>query len=172
MADPFPTRSGLVRKAVDEVRLVLPPPISPRGAARQRSLQPSPGFEAILDEIGDNIGGSGFHKPIIRAVASFVAEHGRDDTDVDALYEVVRATVLAADRSGHTDEHVESMASRDHIVRAIETALVKFGEPNYPRRKSRQIRGLQPHYHSERISSVESSALLQRAVETFFAQDP
>jgi len=173
IADPFPVRSGLVCKRLDEVALKLPPartsPRSDKTHTDAPRLRLSGGFEAIMGQIGDHPGGLGFHVPIIRAVASYVAAHGSEDTDIEALYEVVRARVLAADRSDHDATHVEEMASRGHIVPAIEQAIVKYGKPN-PRRKSRQIPGAHPHFTSKPRGAADSSAMLQKAVRGFFGQ--
>ena len=168
--DPFPVRSGLVRKKEDEVALKLP---APKAATRSHtratapSLQPSAGFEALLGQIGDHPGGLGFHRPIIRAIASYVATHGGAATEVEALYERVRARVLEADSSAHDAAYVEQMASRDHIVPAIEQAVVKFGKPD-PRRKSRQVPGVPPHFKSKPLDAGESSAMLKNLVDGFF----
>ncbi len=170
LRDPFPVRSGLVRKEVDEVALRLPrAKKTPPARVGAKLPQPGGGFEAFLRQIGDHEGGSGFHNPIIRAVASYVATHGRDGTDIEALYGIVRARVLAADRSKHDDAYVEGMASREHIIPAIEQASAKFGEPN-PRRKSRQIPGARPHYTSKPATAAQSSAILQDVISGFFAQ--
>jgi len=169
MADPFPMRCGLVRKAVDEVALRLPAR-STQSKSRplaDTSLQGSRGFEAILAEIGDHPNGGGFHTPIIRAAASYVATHGREDTDVEALYQVIRDRVLAADRSKHDEAHVLAMAGREHIVRAIEEALVKYGGPS-PQRKSRRLEGIPPHFASAPVSAAIAKENLREVVHAFF----
>jgi hypothetical protein len=136
------------------------------------SVQRSGGFEAFLAQIGDHEGGLGFHGPIIRAVASYVGTHGRDGTDIEALYEVVRAKVLVADRSDHDDGYIEQMAGHEHIARAIEQAIVKYGNPSDPRRKSRQIPGLPAHFASKPVATAEATTTLQCAVDEFFGQKP
>ena len=166
--DPFPVRSGLVRKAIDEVALKLPRPRKAHSARVGRPpLQSGGGFEVLLGQVGDHPGGRGFHKPLLSAVASYVATRGHEATNIEALYEVVRATVLAADRSNHDDNYVEEMASRAHVIRAIEGAIAKFGVPS-PRRKSRQIPGVRPYFTSKPVSAAEGSAMLKRAVDGFF----
>jgi hypothetical protein len=165
-------RSGLARKAVDEVPLKLPcrkrAEASRAWRADARRLELGGGFEAILAQIGDHPGGTGFHNPIIRAAASYVATHGRDGTDVEALYVVIRARVLTADRSTRDDAYVEEMAGRQHIVRAIEQALDKYAQPGNPRRKSRNIPGLLPHFTSKPVAAAEASAMLRAAIGRFF----
>ena len=172
MDDPFPVRSGLTRKATDEVDLKLPRPKKAPASGCSRAdvsrPEPSGGFEAILAQIGDHPGGAGFHVPIIRAAASYAVTHGREGTDIEALYAVIRARVLTADRSKHDDAHVEEMASRQHIVRAIEQALNKYAQPGNPRRKSRHIAGLPPHFASKPVAASDASTMLQAAIGRFF----
>jgi hypothetical protein len=172
MDEPFSVRSGLTRKAVDEVALKLPraakAQVSHAARADVPPFEPSGGFEAILAQIGDHPDGAGFHLPIIRAAASYVATNGREGTDVEQLYGVIRAHVLAADRSKHDDAHAEQMASEQHIVRAIEQALDKYAQPGKPRRKSRNIPGLPPHFTCKPVAAAEASALLRAAIGRFF----
>lgn len=130
LADPFPERSGLVTKALGCVDLVLPAievrrprQTSGNGLAQSNAT----GFEARLAMIGDHPGGEGFHGPIVAAVASYVATHGEQGTDREALYVAVSQRVFSADASKHDPAYVEHMASREHIGSAIDSALRKFG---------------------------------------------
>lgn len=169
MEDPFPVRSGLVRKTVDEVALQLPVRVVQQqlSADAGGSLQRAIGFEAILAQIGDHAGGEGFHNPIIRSAASYISTHGRSDTDVEALYQVIRERVLAADSSKHDGAHVQAMASRAHIMPAIEQALEKYGRAS-ARRKSRRIEGAAPHFTSKPVSATAAGEHLGDVVEAFF----
>ena len=173
MTDPFPVRSGLQCKGMDEVALRLPPP--PQRQARGRSnttggkgIDSSGGFEAILEQIGDHPGGQGFHLPIIRAVASYVATQEGAGIDVEALYEVVRVAVVAANHSNHDDDYIAWMASREHIIPAITSAIDKYGNADSPRRKSRQIEGIPPHFTSKPASVATASFRLKTAIDEFF----
>ena len=172
MDDPFAVRSGLVRKVVDEVALKLPrahkAPVSHAARADVPSFEPSGGFETILAQIGDHPGGAGFHVPIIRAVASHASTQGREGTDIEKLFMIIQARALAADRSKHDDAHVEQMASRQHIIPAIEQALVKFAKPGDPRRKSRKLAGVRPFFSAKPLAAADASALLERVISQFF----
>jgi hypothetical protein len=172
MDDPFPVRSGLTRKAVDEVALELPRPARTSRSRLPRSGEsrgePGVGFEALLAQIGDHPGGTGFHRPVIRAAASYAATNGREGTDVEALFAVIRARVLMADRSKHDDAHVEQMARREHIIPAIEQALCKFAKPGDPRRKSRRVSGVRPFFSAKPLPAAEASALLESVISQFF----
>ena len=171
MSDPFASRSGLVCKALDYVALVLPPTqeLQKRASgANAPPVQTSGGFEAILGEIGDHSGGQGFHLPIIRAAASYVATHGREATDIEALYEVLSARVVAADRSHHDAGYVEHMASREHIIPAIEDAIAKYGHGRNARHKARQLPDVPPYFTGNAVSAAKASATLKKAIQGFF----
>jgi hypothetical protein len=174
MTNPFPVRSGLRSKGADEVALKLPPVSARKTATRAASVESSGGFDEILSEIGDHPGGQGFHNPIIRAAASYVSTHGRDETNVEALYEVIRTRVLEAeaDRAKHDDAYVDEMASREHIMAAITTALDKFGNADNPRRKSRLIDGIAPRFKANPISVEEASRELKAVIDDFFRKIP
>jgi hypothetical protein len=163
LQDPFPKRSGLQVKTHDAVDLILPTPNaqptrrSARGAGGgNHHVRAGAGFEYHLSLIGDHDGGDGFHRPIIAAVASHVATHGAQGTDVEALFEVVSARVLSADAKNHDRAYVERMASRDHIVPAIDSALEKFGSQPSPRRKAKLHVGTPSHFESQPISVTEA----------------
>lgn len=152
MADPFPVRSGLVTKIFDCVDLQLPPPAmvsqaditTPSGTF---STSGGSGFDYHMGRIGDHPGGDGFHNPIVQAAASYVSEHGREGTDVEALLLVIQQRVLTADASKHSKGEVEDRASREHIVSAITSALRKYGDATNQRRKTRRLVGLTPEPH-------------------------
>lgn len=163
MADPFPVRSGLVIKSSGSVDLQLPPPelaSHSGGAASVASFNTTggTGFDYYLAQIGDHSGGDGFHMPIVQAVASYVAEHGQDDTDVESLTSIIQHRVLAADASKHSQSDIDSRASREHIKSAITSALRKFGA-NSQRRKSRRLLGLKPDAHDgyQDIATIQAS---------------
>jgi len=164
--DPFPTRSALVRKERDAVSIceIAEPEREVFKAARP--IDGATGFEAILSQIGDHDGGDGFHEPIIRAVASYVSTHGRDGTDVEGLYETVRDRVLAADSSQHDTEYIQHMASREHVVPAIQGALTKFGETPPSRRRSRVVENIRPPKKTLTLGATEAYESLSSIIES------
>ncbi|MFO1199036.1 MAG: hypothetical protein U1E86_18915 [Burkholderiaceae bacterium] len=169
VTNPFPVRSGLERKANDEVDLILPP--APQNRAIKHSsgtLSPAVGFDGYLARIGDHKGGDGFHNAILAATASYVAANGADGTNVEALYERVSAVVLAADRTAHDDAYVEHMASREHIMPMIEGAVEKFGEAGDARRKSKQVEGIEPYYKGETIPVGDAVGRMKEVIDFFF----
>ncbi len=181
MRDPFAARSGLIRKANDCASLNIPAlthatPAQPtkkssthRGAAPKREHNGTArGFDAHLASIGDHAGGGGFHDPIIRAAASYVAEHGADGTDVEWLYGTIRARVLAADSTHHAPEEVAARASREHIMPAINGAIEKFGDK--PACKPRLIRGLKPYFSAKPVCVEIASNKMKKAVGHFFTK--
>jgi hypothetical protein len=158
MPDPFPVRSALVKKEIDEVNLDLScvptiPVHAVKPSSSNRSAQ-APihkqgsigGFQTFLSMIGDHPEGDGFHHPLLRAASSYVGEHGREGTDKEALYELLHTATLTADASRRSPGELAQRASRDHIMPMIESALEKFGDEKSARRKSRKIDGVFPHY--------------------------
>jgi len=163
--NPFPKRSALVEKTKDavtirEIKLSEQPKHPTSGA-----FEASPGFEGWLSRIGDHPGGDGFHEPIIKAIASYVRTHGRDDTNVEALYETVRARILAADRSTHSTDYIEKTASREQLIVAIEGALTKYGDQPTSRRKSKVIEGGTPPAARPVVSSTEAHQKLSDTLD-------
>jgi hypothetical protein len=164
MANPFPTRSGLVTKAFDSVDLQLPTPVAVSQAA---SAAPSgsfnagggSGFDYHLSQIGDHPGGDGFHMPIVQAAASYVSGHGTDGTDVEVLFSVIQKRVLSADASKHSKSEVEDRAGREHIMSAITSALHKYGDAASQHRKTRRLVGLTPDAHEgyQDIATIQAS---------------
>lgn len=171
MTDPFPIRSGLIEKELHEVALVLPAPAfshthNPKSNGNKPSQETisGQGFDCHLSTIGDHPGGEGFHLPIIRAIASHVTTVGGDNVDIEWLLEKVRERVLAADCSHHTQEEVESRASREHIIQAIEGAIDKFG--HQPTKAVRVISGVKPHYTTKTVSKRQS----QKKLDQYFSK--
>lgn len=169
--DPFPTRSGLVRKAKDRVKLNVPqisaPDSEPVCVRRvSSSLVEARGFEYLMAQIGDHKGGDGFHAPIVKAVASYISTHGADGTDVEALYNIVRNRVESADASRHPPGYAAEVASRAHIVSAIESALRKYGTSRATRAKLHE--GMAPHFEAEVISLEEAKSRLEAHIAKLF----
>ena len=112
MTDPLPRRSGLRRGLEDEVVLVIPPadPKRPDVASGQ-GYEPGRGVQAYLAEIG---GGQGFRKPIIAAIASYIAIHG-SAADCEPLKAAIRAAIDRADPGGRPAEQIERYGSDEHL---------------------------------------------------------
>ena len=165
MADPFPVRSGLERKTNDSAELVLPTPMATR--VRNTTAKPSSqrnadgkGYDYHLSRIGDHPGGEGFHAPIVAAAASYVGTHGKDGTDVEVAYKLISNAVVAADATHHDAAYIEHMASREHIVPAIASAVRKFGDQPAARRKASLHSGVAPHYSGQTISATDAQTCL------------
>jgi hypothetical protein len=170
VANPFPVRSGLKRKNNDSVDLVLP--VTATAQARSaaatkptvvRAIDET-GFAYHLSRIGDHAGGDGFHEPITTAAASYVGKHGAEGTDIEVVYEQVRAMVLAADAAHHDAAYIAHMASREHIIPAIESAMRKFGQ-QAAGRKTAAHAGAKPHYQTERMSVADAQRLLDKIAQ-------
>ena len=185
--NPFPIRSGLVEKTHDKVvfhkhvavapvnSLAASPiahitkPTATRRSTQKQSLFEGTKFYAHLASIGDHAGGNGFHEPIIRAIASYAAIHGKDSTDKEALYDLISERVLCADSSQHPDKnYIERMASREHIIPAIQTAILKYGNAANTRKKSQLIEGVLPPKRGKRISVDEAYTALSSSIARWF----
>jgi len=166
--DPFPERSGLAHKRLPAAKLRIPriKRESARGIASGQAAERSLGFEGRLARIGDHEGGDGFHEPIIRACASYVAQNGRAKVDREALYEIVRARVLAADRSKHDEAYVEHMASREHLLPAIDGALERFGDRPASSRRSRLVPDVAAQPRGPSLGSEEAYRELSDVLDT------
>ncbi len=165
VTDPFPTRSGLVEKsnaAVDLIIVEVAPKAEHTGTVQPTnpSAHAGAGFEHRLSLIGDHAEGEGFHLPIIAAAASYVAIHGKAGTVIDDLHKIISQAVQNADASNHDTAYIAHMASREHIVPAIESALKKYGSRPSPRRKARVEKGIKPYFTSEPISVAEAQRQL------------
>ena len=172
--DPITKRSGLRRKDKDNVAILLPPAPAVgaiKGASTSKSVlnqTSSGGFEVILDNIGDHPGGEGFHMPIIRAAASYVAQHGADETDRDVLFDVIKTRVLAAPRDPkiHPDAYIEEMVSEQHLGGAIEGALKKYGS-SAPLRKTRIYRDVTPPALEKSMTARAASKQLTKLLTRY-----
>ncbi len=163
--NPFPVRSGLVMKGSAAVSIrAIEAPEAQRSPAVAGDFEPGLGFEGWLAKIGDHPGGEGFHEPIIRAIASYVRANGRDGTDPEKLFEFVSKRVMEADRSQHDDDYIALMASRDHIMVAIEGALVKYGDVTISRRRSRLTSDTSPLERPSSLSPDEAYKALSEAL--------
>ena len=118
VVDSFPIRSGLIIKERDEVVFQNHTPLASksgsetntnketrgydeRQSSENNTLSSRQNYEFHLASIGDHLGENGFHEPIIRAVASYVSTHGKDDTDAEVLYQIISNRVFNADNSRH-----------------------------------------------------------------------
>ena len=167
MDDPFPSRSGLVTKPSQAVKLVIPPANEPlRLPITGQSVQKSSGkgFDYHLDQIGDHHGGDGFNGPIIRAIASYVATVGADHVDHDWLIETVRERILSADSSNHEQQYVDEKAGDRFLDAAIDGAIRKFGHKVV----ARILPGQPPHHQTKRESANDAVAKLKAVINRFF----
>lgn len=179
MNDPFPIRSGLINKERGSVDLqlpdskvvVVPQKVGNKAAnnannASNRSNES--GFENFLSKVGDHPGGEGFHAPLRNAAASYVAQNGRDNTDIKVLGALLRDCVLTANRSNHSNTEIKQRASDEHIVPLIKSAINKFGDSTLQRRKTRRIEGIQPHFYGEYQGVAEIQKSLRAILDQAF----
>src|SRR5262249_15519724 len=115
MGDPLPLRSGTREGLEDSVALIIPPPDAKRpyepGA---EGYEPGIGVDAYLAKIG---GPEGFRRPILEAIASYVAIHG-GAADVRPLYERIRDAIRRAEPGGDLGRYQDD-AHLDKITQWI-----------------------------------------------------
>lgn len=122
VADPLGAhRSGLILGEIDEVSLtpwvreISPPPVFTAIEREQRF--PGSGFEDLLKEIGP-----AYHRPILRAVAHYVAVTAQPD--IFALKDRIRDTIwLATPGRNRKEDYLDDR----YLDRVIHGALRKFG---------------------------------------------
>ncbi len=174
--DPFPARSGIVKKAAATVEFV--PTISPKrlSVPAHRSkpstkiqTEYSDSFQHHLAQIGDHPGGAGFHRPIIQAAASYASTHSLDEIDREYLKTNLRNAILKADRSNHDDAYVEEMSGDAHLDNAIQSAIEKFSGPDRARRKPRIIEGIRPHFAAKPKTVDKAAESLAAELKQFFS---
>ena len=163
--NPFPVRSALVQKTNHSVSIhAIEVPESTLAARPTGPFEPGPGFDEWLERIGDHPGGDGFHEPIMKASASYARTHGRDGTDVEALYEIIRNRVLTADQSKHDDKDIEKRASREYILPLIESAIKKYGDQPPSRRRSRLVEGVSSPVRGPALSAADAFQALLKLI--------
>jgi hypothetical protein len=134
--DPFAgRRSGLIKKAQAAVTIdysVVEKVKAHRKTQPQQHFEGVSGYENILAQLGDGLGGEGFHNPLLRGVASHVSVSGREKAEAtrESLKVDLRARIDAADSSNHTFEEIERYKSDAVLDGLIDSAIEKYGDAN------------------------------------------
>ena len=92
--------------------------------------------------------------------------HGKDGTDEEDLFEKIKAAVLSADATHHDSAYIDHMASRAHIMPAIEGALKKYGDAHASR--PRLQHGIEPHFKSKPQPVSKSAKVLENLLKNAF----
>ncbi len=159
--DPFEgRRSGLVAKAKQAVSIDFSiVQKAKRQVTSQTGFEYSGGYENILSQMGDGIGGERFHKPLLRATSSYVATRGREvaESTRESLKADLRDRIDAADSSGHPHKELERYKSDAFLDGLIDSAIMKFGDAKaYP-----------PYFDVVELSLEESETKLNEAIDAF-----
>ncbi len=129
MTDPLPRRSGIRRGLDDSIELVIPPVVERgNGAWGDADFPPGIGVEGYLEQIG---GSDGFRRPILGAIASYIATYGAA-AGCESLKEQVRAAVQAADPGGRDTKTVGRYISDEHLDEMISWVRKRQGETVTP----------------------------------------
>ena len=134
--DPFAgRRSGLIKKSHEAVTIdytLVEKVKQHRLTHPQQHFEGVSGYENILAQLGDGLGGDGFHNPLRRGVASHVAVSGREKAEAtrESLKVDLRERIDDADSSNHTFEEIEVRKSDSYLDALIGSAIEKYGDAN------------------------------------------
>jgi hypothetical protein len=182
LVDPLPRRSGLRRGCDDRVAIVLPERDAPRSSSwsdRRSSAGtrgPAPrsggglnlpisfGFDDALGQIGDGPGLDGFHQPIKRAIASYIATH-YPEINLEWLKRQLRDAIAGApvgtDRAG---SDLVRYASDHYLDSIIQWVLAQ----EESKKAQAERAHAQPFYPEEGADADMAAAQLEAAIADFF----
>jgi len=161
--DPFSgRRSGLIKKAQATVTIdysLVEKVKQHRLTHTQQHFEGVSGYENILAQLGDGLGGDGFHNPLLRGVASHVAVSGREKAEVtrESLKVDLRARIDAVDSSNHTFEEIERYKGDGYLDALIGSAIEKFGDAN----------AAPPYFDVVELPLEEAEAKLNQTIDDF-----
>ncbi len=168
LEDPLSIRSGLISKELNEVSIKtdIEAPnttLSTEGSTTDTTTLSSDahGYENILSELGDHIGGIGFHEPLLRATASLAREKGTEwiDSNMGSIFADLRERINEADQSNHTPEEIDRYRSEKFIIDLLVSAIRSgFGDHTtyYP-----------PYFSKEHLPLSEAESKLSTDIQNF-----
>jgi hypothetical protein len=122
------------------------------------------GFEGYLALLGDGPGLAGFQEPILKAIASYVWEHGADGTDREALKARLREAIAAAPRGpGRSEGDIKRYLSDRFLDDKIDWTLARESE-------ARAAAGAGPTFPDTGVSLEEGERRSREAVARFMAR--
>ncbi|MGY8894112.1 MAG: hypothetical protein ACKVJD_08110, partial [Burkholderiales bacterium] len=163
MTDPFAgRRSGLIKKAQAAVTIdysVVEAVKKQKKTHPQQHFEGVSGYENILAQLGDGLGGEGFHNPLLRGVASHVLVSGREKAEAsrESLKADLRERIDAADSSNHTFEEIERYKSDAVLDGLIDSAIEKYGDAN----------AAAPYFDVVELPLEEAEEKLNQTIEEF-----
>ena len=161
-------RTVLVRGETDAATLAIPPaPVRGAawpGAGEGGQARRGRGYAALLDAIGPE----GFHGPILRAIASYVASNW-PDPDLDALKRDIRARIAAADPGGRSAVEMADRASDRHLDDIIAWATGQEAQKRAAAKEEAKARPPVPPTHPDRGIPLEEAKARGEAVVRDFA---
>ena len=161
--DPFEgRRSGLIKKSKPCVSIdfsVVETVTQQRKTVPQKNFEGVSGYANILNELGDGIGGQGFHSPLLRGVASHVSVNGREKAEAtrESLKDDLRTRIDAADSSNHTYEDIERYKTDAVLDGLIDSAIAKYGDE----------KSCPAHFDVVEQSIEEAEAKLDKTIDDF-----
>ncbi|MDC1457832.1 hypothetical protein N8375_02605 [Burkholderiaceae bacterium] len=161
--DPFSgRRSGLIKKSHEAVTIdytLVEKVKQNRLTHPQQHFEGVRGYENILAQLGDGLGGDGFHNPLLRGVASHVAISGREKAEATraSLKVDLRQRIDDADSSNHTFEEIEVRKSDSYLDALIDSAIEKYGDAN----------AAAPYFDIVELPLEEAEAKLNQTIDEF-----
>jgi hypothetical protein len=161
--DPFECcRSGLIRKTGAAVKInfnIVETVKHHSKAAPQQHFEVVSGYDNILSELGDGVGGQGFHFPLLRGVASHVSISGRERAEAtrESLKRDLRERIDSADQTNHSDQEIARYKSDDILDELIDSAIAKYGD----------AKACPPYFDVLELPVGEAEEKLNQAIDQF-----
>ena len=155
MLDPLPRRSGFRRGLDHLVTIEIPERLAPSAEGGTDGLYGARGFEQHLAKIGT---AAGFRPPIVRAVASYVAEHGTAGLDREALKARLRLAIASAEPGHRSADEIARYSSNEHLDEILEWVIQREAS------KPDASRTALPPYFPGPTGDRDASLALQRSV--------
>lgn len=161
--DPFAgCRSGLIRKTETAVKIdftIVETVKHHSKAAPQQHFEGVSGYDNILSELGDGLGGQGFHFPLLRGVASHVSISGRERAEAtrEALKTDLRERIDSADQTNHTDQEIARYKSDAILDELIDSAIAKYGV----------AKACFPYFDVQELPVCQAEEKLNQAIDDF-----
>ncbi|MDP1627647.1 MULTISPECIES: hypothetical protein [Pseudomonadota] len=164
VADPVECRSGLIKKRVHEVPIVLPK--APLERTRKRVagyLAPNRSIEELLGSVGDHPGGEGFNGPLLRASWAMVRQHGTEAHE--EIKAALRKAIVAAEKAPGRESDIARYTSDRYLDDLIKGASDK------QKLSGRIVPDVEPHFTINEVSAEEGTTALRDTIARYL-DDP
>jgi len=164
--DPLPVRSGFWQGLDDYATLNIPTVEERKPAYKTAAAYcPGLGYQGYLASIGDDK--SGYYKPIVSAIASYVAANGVEGTAPEAVKADIRAAIGAASHDNRPMEEIERYESDKFLDDIFEWV---FACEQEKARLPETVTFLPPYYPYPAYANVEkdkAAAHMKRVITDY-----